>query len=291
MSRRIAALLLGICVPAVHAQTLRVTTIDEMEHEVAYDGKRTVKKWGIVLDNGELADYEVISTIRTDDFDAFELVALRTAPQRNEHVEIEFTGDQNLYALRLDKLKQKRDHARAAQGAGGILMLLGALSGNDGLTRIGAATYVASAAVGDARAERALDTQTEAIVELQQQQAAAAQADDDVGGLEADLRRQYGDENVEGLISLLDGNHARALALAGVAEVSDDANHRFGAAWLRAIIYADQEQRAALEREYDRLIVLDPEVDSYEDADDWMELLLEDLRELRAAGISPTADP
>lgn len=283
MFRQIIALLLLVAgAPDIHAQTLAVATIDGNEHEVDYDGRRTVKKWGIVLNTGELAEYEVISAIRTEDFDAYELVALRTAPKRNEHVELEFTGDANLYALRLDRLRQKRDRARSAQGAGGILMLLGALSGNEELTRVGAATYVVSRAVGDQRAEDALDTQTEAIIELQEQRRAAAQANDDTDGLEADLRRLYGDENVEGLIALIDGNDARALALAGVAEVSDDANHRFGAAWLRAIVYADQDQRAALESEYDRLIVLDPEVDSYEDADEWMQLLLEDLADLRA---------
>jgi hypothetical protein len=90
-----------------------------------------------------------------------------------------------------------------------------------------------------------------------------------------------GPENVEGLIALLNKDHEKALALANVGETSKDANHRLAAVWLKAIIYADQGKNQELEKEYERLIVLDPEVDSVEDGKNWMKILLDEVNELR----------
>jgi len=64
-------------------------------------------------------------------------------------------------------------------------------------------------------------------------------------------------------------------------ETSNDANHRLAAVWLKAIIHADQGDEAAKVKEYDRLVALDLEVASVEDAGKWMELLLMDLADLR----------
>ena len=51
---------------------------------------------------------------------------------------------------------------------------------------------------------------------------------------------------------------------------------------MKVVIHTDQGNRQAVEQEYQRLIVLDPEVESVEDADMWMRLLQEDLSDLRA---------
>ena len=71
------------------------------------------------------------------------------------------------------------------------------------------------------------------------------------------------------------------MALANVGETSKDANYRLAAVWMKAIILADQGEETAMTSEYERLIVLDPEVSSVDDAEMWMNLLLEDLEALR----------
>jgi hypothetical protein len=54
--------------------------------------------------------------------------------------------------------------------------------------------------------------------------------------------------------------------------------------WMKAVIQADQGNTAEVEKEFQRLIVLDPEVQTTADAETWMELLMEDLRGLREQG-------
>ena len=50
---------------------------------------------------------------------------------------------------------------------------------------------------------------------------------------------------------------------------------------MKATIHADQGDTDAKEKEYERLIVLDPEVSSAKDAEKWMKLLLADLNDFR----------
>lgn len=53
------------------------------------------------------------------------------------------------------------------------------------------------------------------------------------------------------------------------------------AAWLEAITYADLGDDAALERAIDRILEIDPEVNTQDEADRWMTLLMSDLEEMR----------
>ena len=143
----------------------------------------------------------------------------------------------------------------------------------------GLATYGAGTIKKDINSEKMIKAQNEAIKDLQGQQQQLSEAD----SLEAQFRVEYGNENVDSLIALIDGNHERALALAGVGETAKDANHRMSAVWMKAIILADQGNTEELNKEYERLIVLDPEVESVEDGEKWMELLLKDLSDFREA--------
>lgn len=258
------------------AQQLTVTTKDGASTDVAFSNG-TLKKRVVVLDSGERLGYDRISEIATDDFDAYERAVKRTSRPENEHITVKWTGKGDIDQLRLQKLEKKRQGAGAARGAGGLLMLFGALAGNRDIYAAGLTTYGVGTIVKDVNTDKTLRAQNEAIANLKAEQQALKKAD----SLEAQYRIEYGDENVDGLIALIDGNHERALAFADAAETSDDANVRWSAVWLKAIIYADQDNRAAVEKEYDRLIVLDPEVSSYQDADHWMKLLLEDLAEMR----------
>lgn len=276
LRQTIVILLAMFFVGISHAQVITVTTKDGQQQDATY-AKGTIRKKVIILNSGQKLGYEEIAKISTDHYDAYEQAVLRTARGGYKHVEVKFTGDENVYALQLQKLEEKRKNANKVRGAGGIMMLLGILGGSRELTAAGLATYGAGNIKRDINTDKTIAAQNQAIAELQEQQKRQKEA----GDLEAQWRREYGDENVDGLIALIEGNHTRALAFANTGETSSDANHRWAAVWLKAIIYADQGNEKAKNQEYKRLVVLDPEIASVEDAAKWMDPLLTDLEDLR----------
>lgn len=265
-----------LCAGIISAQAITVTTQDGKSTDVIYNSG-TLKKRVVVLNSGTRLEYAQIETIATDDFDAYEQAVNRTSRQANQHVTVKYTGKEDVNALRLQKLEKKRKGAGAARGAGGFMMLLGVLAGNRNLVAAGVATHGIGTIVKDRNTDKTIAAQNQAIRGLQAEQKKLKKANT----LEDQYRIEYGDENVDGLIALIDNNHPRALALANAGETSNDANYRLSAVWLKAVIYADQGDREAVEKEYARLIVLDPEVSSVEDGDRWMEPLLKDLAEMR----------
>lgn len=276
----LAVLLVLIISVASLAATINVTKKDGKQQEFDYS-KRVLHKYGVGPTKRDRIDYGEIAEIATADFDAYERAVKMTSRSNAAHVTVRWTGKGDVNALRLEKLERKRNGAGAARGAGGLLMLLGALSGDRDVYSAGLVTYGAGTIAKDINTEKTIKAQNQAIMDLQAQQAKKDKELEEADSLEAQYRIEYGPENVDGLIALIDGNHERALAFANVSETSDDANYRWSAVWLKAIIYADLDDRATLEKEYDRLIVIDPEISNYEDADDWIELLLNDLQELR----------
>ena len=275
LSTLFIALLVGV---AADAATITVAMKNGSERELSYS-KSVLKKKGVRPASGGVIDFGEISAISTADFDAYERAVNVTGKARATHVTVRYTGEGDVDALRLQKLERQRQGAGVARGAGGLMMLLGVLSDDDDVYAAGLVTYGAGTVAKDINTDKTFEAQNEAIANLQKKQQQREEAD----SLEEQFRIEYGDENVNSLIALIEGNHERALALANAAETSDDANYRFSAAWMKAIISADKGDRAAVEKEYDRLIVLDPEVSNYEDADRRMELLLKDLQELRQA--------
>lgn len=276
----LAVLLVLMTSVASLAATINVTKKDGKQQEFDYS-KRVLHKYGVGPTKRDRIDYGEIAEIATADFDAYERAVKMTSRRNAAHVTVRWTGKGDVNALRLEKLERKRNGAGAARGAGGLLMLLGALSGDRDVYSAGLVTYGAGTIAKDINTEKTIKAQNQAIMDLQAQQAKKDKELEEADSLEAQYRIEYGPENVDGLIALIDGNHERALAFANVSETSDDANYRWSAVWLKAIIYADLDDRATLEKEYDRLIVIDPEISNYEDADDWIELLLNDLQELR----------
>jgi len=262
-----------------NGQSLTVTLQDGSSMDVAYT-KRTLKKRVVALDSGERLEYARIATIATDDFDAYERAVKRTSRRGNEHVTVKYTGTGDVNVLRLEKLERKRQGSGIARGAGGLMMLLGVLGGDRDVYAAGLVTYGAGTIARDVNTDNMIDAQNRAIRDLQSRQAEQQQLKK-AHSLEEQFRIEYGDENVDGLIALIDGNHQRALAFANVAETSDDADDRCSAVWLKAIIYADQGDREALEKEYDRLIEVDPEISTREDAELWTKRLIGDLEEMR----------
>lgn len=262
------------------AQTIVLTTRDGKTTDVRYSNS-TLKKKVVVLDSGTKLSYSDVTEIASDDFDAYEKAVQRTSRRDNQHVTVRFTGEGNVDALRLAKLEKKRRGAGAARGAGGIMMLLGVLSGSRDLAAAGVATYGIGTVVKDANTDKTIRAQNEAIINLQEQQNQKQQQLSKADNLEAQYRIEYGDENVDGLIALLDGNHKRALALAGVAETSDDEWYQLCSVWLEAITYADMGDEAALGTAIDQILEIDPEVNTRDEADRWMTLLMSDLEEMR----------
>jgi len=275
----LATCMVVLCAGVAFAQTVTVTARDGTKTDINYTSS-TLKKRYVQLNTGGRLEYANITEIATADFDAYERAVKRTSRRENQHVTVKYTGEGDVHALRLQKLEKKRQGAGAARGAGGLLMLLGVLSGERDVYAAGMVTYGAGTIAKDINTDKTIEAQNDAIFSLQAQQAKEKQLKK-ADSLEAQYRVEYGDENVDGLIALVDGKHERALAFTDVAETSEDAQYRWSAVWLEAIIYADQDNREALEKEYDRLIVLDPDISSYEDADHWIELLLKDLEKMR----------
>ena len=98
---------------------------------------------------------------------------------------------------------------------------------------------------------------------------------------EQQLISQFGRDNIEAYYALVDQNHARANALAGVGELSNDANHRAVAIWIKAMVAVDQRDGESANKEFDRLIVLDPIVDTRDQASIEVDKLVLEMRKER----------
>lgn len=95
------------------------------------------------------------------------------------------------------------------------------------------------------------------------------------------LVAQFGKDNIEAYYALVANNHARANALAGAGELSSDANHRVTAVWIKAMVAVDQQDGASANQEFDRLIVLDPIVDTRDQARMETDRLVVEMRKER----------
>ena len=261
---------------SLNAQSLKIVTKAGEEIQVEYI-KRRVKNNAIEISKGKFLNYSDMSYVGTDDIDAFERLMRKAGTKENEHLNIDFTGDGNAYAARLKKLQENRAKANIASGAGGLLMLIGAISGDRDVYDAGRVTLAAGVVAGAVNSQKTLETQNNAILANQNNQARQSQAESE----EQQYRREFGDQNVDGLIELIDGNHDRAIAFANVAETSKDANHRVAASWLKAMAYEDSGQEEELQKEYEKLVILDGEVNTVEEASKWMDVLNTYLVDLR----------
>ena len=270
--------LLLLFVVSVNAETVKIVTKNGEEEILSHDEVK-IQGTGLTTSAGVIYDYQNLSYIGTDDVKTYEKLLKKSGKKGNEHLNVAFTGDKNLYAEKLKKLEKRRTGAHVARGAGGLMMIIGAISGDRDLYAAGAVTAVAGTVARDVNTEKTIAAQNEAIIALQEEQKANSEDEQ----LEAELRREWGSENVDGLVALIDKNYDRAMAFANIGEASSNENHRLGASWLKAMIYADKGETAAAEKEYDHLVEIDPEVDSLDGIKNWMKLLMQDLDELRAA--------
>ena len=259
-----------------YAQTLKIVT--KAGEEVQFDYiKNRVKNKGVEIKRGQMLYYRDLSYIGTDNIDAYERIMRKAGKKENEHLNIDFTGDGSAYTERLRKLQENRAKANIASGAGGLLMLVGAISGDRDVYDAGRVTLAAGVVAGAVNSQRTLETQNNAMMANQNKQMRESHAENE----EQRMRQEFGDQVVDGILELIDRNYERAIAFANVAETSKDANHRVAASWLKAMAFAESGREEELQKEYEKLVILDSEIDSVDAAGKWMVVLLGDLNDLR----------
>ncbi len=261
------------------SQTIDISYREGGSEKINFKNSTATGK-GVKLSNGELVRYTELSLISTDYFDAFDKISRKT-DNRYPHLKIEFTGDQNEYSYQLEKLNKRQTGAKVTRAAGGVMTILGVLSRDRGLTAAGLATGAAGQIAMEANNENTSRTQAAMIEDVDKRSKETNKnIEEPVKSEEDAMREEFGDENVDGLIELIDKNYEKAVAYANVGELSKDANYRLSAIWLKAMIAADQDLDS--EKEYARLVTFDPEIKDAKQAKKEVELLLEELESLRS---------
>jgi len=269
-----------VCIQSAVSQTISISYRDGGSEEVKYKGSTATGK-GIKKNNGELARYTELSLISTPDFDAFDKI-FRKSDNRYPNLKVEFTGDQNAYSMQLEKLRKRRTGADVTRAAGGIMTILGVLSGDRGLTAAGLATGAAGQIAREVNNDKTSNTQSAMLNDLDQKTKETSQKAKQAEKSEEDLmREEFGDENVDGLIELIDKNYEKAFAYANVGELSKDANYRLAAMWLKAMVAADQDNEIDAQKAYERLVTFDPEISDTKKAKNEIVILLKELEEIR----------
>jgi len=261
------------------SQTIDISYREGGSENVNFKNSTATGK-GIKLNNGELVRYTEISLISTDHFDAFDKVS-RKSDNRYPHLKIEFTGDPNEYSYQLEKLSKRGTGAKVTRAAGGVMTILGVLSRDRGLTAAGLATGAAGQIAMEANNKNTSKTQAAMNNDLDQKSKESnKKIEEPVKSEEDVMREEFGDENVDGLIELIDKNYEKAEAYANLGELSKDANYRLSAIWLKAMITADQDLDS--EKEYARLVTFDPEIKDANQAKKEVKLVLDELEALRS---------
>ncbi|WP_298536668.1 hypothetical protein [uncultured Algibacter sp.] len=261
---------------SIFADSIIVERSNGNSESINYNYKTILNK-GLKNNLGDLIHFEDINTISTSDFDAYEKILSKTQ-RRGSHIKVEFTGDMSKYAKRLEKLKRNRDGADVARGVGGLMSIIGVLSGDRQLTAAGIAVNGAGQIARDINNDRTMDTQTAMLKELDQRTKVAK---DSNTFEEESLRKEYGNENVDGVKELIKNNHKKALAYANLAELSDNSDYQLTAVWLKAMIAKDQNSKEEESKIYQRLVDKDPEIKNTNEAEKETNILVEELSKWR----------
>ena len=261
-------------------QNLEVLTVQGETYQIQTSTNQITNR-GIKTEKGVLVAYSTLTKASTDDFDIFEKLMNKTNKRAYQNVQIEFTGDQNAYAMRLEKLKNRRTGADVARAAGGIMTIIGILAGDRSLTAAGVATNAAGRVARNINDDRTMDTQTAMLNDLDRRTREQEAIQEKVESDEEWMRKEYGKENVDGLIELVDGNHDKAMAYANVGELSDDANYRLSVMWLKAMIEEDRGLKDEAKAQFERLVTFDPEIKDVNEAEKEVKMLLEEVEYLR----------
>ncbi len=245
----------------------------QQEMDVALNN---IRSGGIVDDENQIIKYEQIKSLKTDDFDLYKRLSLKTNRPFSKHIKLDFTGDGNIYRMQIEDLQSRRTAAHVARAAGGVMYLIGVLADDRQLAAAGIATHGVGTISKDINDERMMMAQNQMLADMQDKQVAKPSE-------EEQYRKEYGSENVDAFLALLDNNMERALAFANIGETSKDANHRLTAIWLKAIIASEGSDAKAIEKEYERLVTFDPEVNNQEDAKKEVTIIMDEIKQLRKA--------
>ena len=244
-------------------------------HEVAYSN-RTLTAKGVELNDGQIIEYIKVSGIDTDNFDAYEKATRRAKKNGSRHIKVEYTGSDNAKLLKLEKLEKKRTGAHAARATGGILAIIGAVSGDRDLYAAGMVTYGAGTVSRDINTEKTIETQNEMLKELHENQQKQQEESP-----EEQYRKQYGNENYDAVVAVVDKNHKKALALVNVALLSENEEQRISATYIKALVAADMNDAELLEQAKEEMVEITPELTDTAQAQEEVDLMIEQLNNLR----------
>lgn len=237
--------------------------------------KNDIRNKGVKSSKEAMIYFENINSISTDNFDLYDMLVNKTQ-KRYTMVRVEYTGQGNVHALKLEKLEKRRTGADVTRAAGGVMMILGVLSGDRGLTAAGLATNGAGRIARDINDDRTSNTQTAMLNDLEQRTKA-----NELENEELRLKKAYGDENIEGLKALVDKNYDRALALANVGETSQTKDHKISAIYLKAMIASDQNNAEQEAVQYKRMAEANSEIADEDAAKKEIASLMIELNSMR----------
>jgi hypothetical protein len=178
----------------------------------------------------------------------------------------------------------------AGKGAAGGA-IAGLLIGGDlGSAAVGAAVGAAGAGAAGAassskdkkQAQQQAEAEAQAAAEQQAAEAAAAARSDGLPESEEEWIAAIGEDNFNALDALVDCEHDRAAMLAKVSGTSDDAEFRTIGVWLEALTALDQSGQSAAEDYYEKIVPMDDEIDTVQQASlkaDQVILKIRDTRE------------
>lgn len=187
-----------------------------------------------------------------------------------------FTLIGNGYAQTGEKMKRGAGTGAALGALAGVIfgdgdIISDAADGAFGGAATGAAVGLISGEVEKGR-DRKNEKQRQEQIEIQRQKQYNSQQQ---------LIAKFGRDNIEAYGALLDQNYARAEALAGAGETSNDSNHRLAAVWIKAMIAVDQRKDEKAKSVFDQLIAMDPILDTQAQASIEVDKLVLEMRKER----------
>ena len=188
-----------------------------------------------------------------------------------------------LFTMVISGFSQTGEKMKKGAGNGAALgALAGVIFGSGNILTDAADGAVKGAATGAAvglisgEVEKSKNKKAE-----KEQQRQVEQQNQQIQNSEHQLISQFGRNNIEAYYALVDQNYTRTNALAGAGELSNDANHRVVAVWIKAMVAVDQRDRESANKEFDRLIVLDPIVDTRDQVSIEIDKLVLEMRKER----------
>ena len=161
----------------------------------------------------------------------------------------------------LNGFSQTGEKMKRGAGTGAALgALAGVVFGNGSLLGDAADGAIRGAAIGAGAGLVSGEVEKGRNRKAQKEQELKEQTEEEA------LYAQFGKDNIEAYFALVDNNHPRAMALASAGETSADANHRLAAVWIKAMIAVDQQDQETANEIFDQLIILDPIIDTTDQA-------------------------